>query len=96
MTKTGQRVQLKVAKQGAIFHGLATMLNQPSPVMQRSSPTGHSNMSPVPMKTRPKSEDVSRINGGNLPPHSPMEPGYGQKPLYMQHGARSSPALHGK
>ena len=35
MTKTGQTVTLKVAKQGAIYHGLATLLSQPSPVMPR-------------------------------------------------------------
>lgn len=35
MTKTGHTVTLKVAKQGAIYHGLATLLSQPSPVMQR-------------------------------------------------------------
>ncbi|XP_078617987.1 afadin-like isoform X15 [Branchiostoma floridae x Branchiostoma japonicum] len=34
MTQTGQTVNLKVAKQGAIYHGLATLLSQPSPVMQ--------------------------------------------------------------
>lgn len=28
-------VTLEVAKQGAIYHGLATLLNQPSPMMQR-------------------------------------------------------------
>lgn len=28
-------VTLEVAKQGAIYHGLATLLSQPSPVMQR-------------------------------------------------------------
>uniref|UniRef100_T1IU86 Afadin n=1 Tax=Strigamia maritima TaxID=126957 RepID=T1IU86_STRMM len=36
MTRTGPLVTLEVAKQGAIFHGLATLLNQPSPVMQRA------------------------------------------------------------
>ena len=35
MTHTGQTVTLKVAKQGAFYHGLATQLSQPSPVMQR-------------------------------------------------------------
>lgn len=35
MTHTGQTVKLKVAKQGAFYHGLATQLSQPSPVMQR-------------------------------------------------------------
>ncbi|KAG8444323.1 hypothetical protein GDO86_009491, partial [Hymenochirus boettgeri] len=35
MTRTGSVVTLEVAKQGAIYHGLATLLNQPSPLMQR-------------------------------------------------------------
>ncbi|KAG7219100.1 hypothetical protein INR49_019307 [Caranx melampygus] len=35
MTRTGSVVTLEVAKQGAIYHGLATLLNQPSPMMQR-------------------------------------------------------------
>ena len=35
MTQTGDVVNLKVAKQGAIYHGLATLLNEPSPTVQR-------------------------------------------------------------
>ncbi|XP_076444393.1 uncharacterized protein LOC143282632 [Babylonia areolata] len=35
MTQTGDVVTLKVAKQGAIYHGLATLLNEPSPTVQR-------------------------------------------------------------
>lgn len=35
MTRTSSVVTLEVAKQGAIYHGLATLLNQPSPMMQR-------------------------------------------------------------
>ena len=30
---------LEVAKQGAIYHGLATLLNQPSPMMPRGKET---------------------------------------------------------
>ena len=37
MMHTGQVVDLEVAKQGAIFHGLATLLSQPSPVMSPRS-----------------------------------------------------------
>jgi len=33
--RTGPIVTLEVAKQGAIHHGLATLLSQPSPVMTR-------------------------------------------------------------
>lgn len=35
MTRTTSVVTLEVAKQGAIYHGLATLLSQPSPTMQR-------------------------------------------------------------
>lgn len=39
MTQTSNRVTLKVAKQGAIYHGLATVLSQQSPIMQRGKST---------------------------------------------------------
>lgn len=35
LVRTGPVVSLEVAKQGAIFHGLATLLQQPSPIIQR-------------------------------------------------------------
>lgn len=35
LVRTGPIVTLEVAKQGAIYHGLATLLSQPSPVMNR-------------------------------------------------------------
>lgn len=35
MVRTGPIVTLEVAKQGAIHHGLATLLSQPSPIMTR-------------------------------------------------------------
>ncbi|XP_018360252.1 PREDICTED: uncharacterized protein LOC108759361 isoform X7 [Trachymyrmex cornetzi] len=44
LVRTGPIVTLEVAKQGAIYHGLATLLSQPSPVMSRA------------YKTRPRSE----------------------------------------
>lgn len=43
MTKTGSVVVLEVAKQGAMYHGLATLLNQPSPVINRGG-TGYQGM----------------------------------------------------
>ena len=85
MKCTGHTVTLKVIKQGAIYHGLATLLSQPSPTMSRSSPTGG-----PPGKPRPVSEDVSRFGG---PPRHGQEDPVMQKPLNMQHGAQSSPAL---
>ena len=37
LVRTGPIVTLEVAKQGAIYHGLATLLSQPSPVMSRGA-----------------------------------------------------------
>lgn len=37
MVKTQSVVELEVAKQGAIYHGLAPLLSQPSPLMSRAS-----------------------------------------------------------
>ncbi|XP_077268503.1 adherens junction formation factor afadin isoform X12 [Temnothorax americanus] len=39
LVRTGPIVTLEVAKQGAIYHGLATLLSQPSPVMTRDMGT---------------------------------------------------------
>lgn len=41
LVRTGPVVTLEVAKQGAIFHGLATLLQQPSPVIQRGKTRVH-------------------------------------------------------
>lgn len=41
MTRTGSVVTLEVAKQGAIYHGLATLLSQPSPMMTRGKQLQH-------------------------------------------------------
>lgn len=38
LVRTGPVVTLEVAKQGAIYHGLATLLQQPSPIVQRGEP----------------------------------------------------------
>uniref|UniRef100_A0A4W4FYD7 Afadin, adherens junction formation factor a n=1 Tax=Electrophorus electricus TaxID=8005 RepID=A0A4W4FYD7_ELEEL len=64
MTRTGSVVTLEVAKQGAIYHGLATLLNQPSPMM----PRGKSG------KARPKSEGFELYNNSvqNGSPESPQ------------------------
>lgn len=35
LVRTGPVVTLEVAKQGAIYHGLATLLQQPSPITHR-------------------------------------------------------------
>uniref|UniRef100_A0A3Q2D5P4 Afadin n=1 Tax=Cyprinodon variegatus TaxID=28743 RepID=A0A3Q2D5P4_CYPVA len=69
MTRTGSVVTLEVAKQGAIYHGLATLLNQPSPMMQRGRDKNG--------KMRPKSEGFELYNNTvqNGDPESP-QPGW--------------------
>ncbi|KAM4529827.1 afadin isoform 12-T12 [Fundulus diaphanus] len=73
MTRTGSVVTLEVAKQGAIYHGLATLLNQPSPLMQRASDRGRDKNG----KMRPKSEGFELYNNAvqNGAPESP-QPGW--------------------
>ncbi|XP_040920291.1 afadin isoform X12 [Toxotes jaculatrix] len=70
MTRTGSVVTLEVAKQGAIYHGLATLLNQPSPMMQRASDRGREKNG----KMRPKSEGFELYNSSvqNGSPESPQ------------------------
>ncbi|MCI4389684.1 hypothetical protein PGIGA_G00101380 [Pangasianodon gigas] len=70
MTRTGSVVTLEVAKQGAIYHGLATLLNQPSPMMPRASDRGRMDKG----KTRPKSEGFELYNNSvqNGSPESPQ------------------------
>ncbi|XP_008568812.1 PREDICTED: afadin-like, partial [Galeopterus variegatus] len=70
MTRTSSVVTLEVAKQGAIYHGLATLLNQPSPMMQRISDRRGSG------KPRPKSEGFELYNSSaqNGSPESPQLP----------------------
>ncbi len=46
MMHTGPVVELEVAKQGAIYHGLATLLSQPSPVMGRANNGGGAHEQP--------------------------------------------------
>ncbi|XP_069575174.1 afadin isoform X13 [Brachyistius frenatus] len=70
MTRTGSVVTLEVAKQGAIYHGLATLLNQPSPMMARASDRGREKNG----KLRPKSEGFELYNSSvqNGSPESPQ------------------------
>ncbi|XP_077408984.1 afadin isoform X19 [Vanacampus margaritifer] len=70
MTRTGSVVTLEVAKQGAIYHGLATLLNQPSPMMPRASDRGREKNG----KLRPKSEGFELYNSSvqNGSPESPQ------------------------
>ncbi|XP_078412873.1 afadin isoform X5 [Cetorhinus maximus] len=69
MTRTGSVVTLEIARQGAIYHGLATLLNQPSPMMQRASDRRGTG------KPRPKSEGFELYNSNpqnGTPENSPM------------------------
>ncbi|XP_065328056.1 afadin isoform X15 [Pelmatolapia mariae] len=77
MTRTGSVVTLEVAKQGAIYHGLATLLNQPSPMMARASDRGREKNG----KMRPKSEGFELYNSSvqNGSPESP-QPGWDSYP----------------
>ncbi|XP_059897887.1 afadin isoform X18 [Gadus macrocephalus] len=70
MTRTGSVVTLEVAKQGAIYHGLATLLNQPSPMLPRASDRGRDKNG----KMRPKSEGFELYNTAaqNGSPESPQ------------------------
>ena len=69
MMQTGQVVELEVAKQGAIFHGLATLLSQPSPVMSRAN-------SSAPLPPLPSSSSSRRMSEREFagqPPHQPVQ-----------------------
>ena len=55
MTRTGSTVLLEVAKQGALYHGLAKMLSQPSPKLQHIPPAQR-RVNPQHGHPRPRSE----------------------------------------
>ncbi|XP_062952466.1 afadin isoform X12 [Cynocephalus volans] len=63
MTRTSSVVTLEVAKQGAIYHGLATLLNQPSPMMQRNQPPSPGGKSAYATGTTAK---ITSVSTGNL------------------------------
>ncbi|XP_038510587.1 afadin isoform X18 [Canis lupus familiaris] len=63
MTRTSSVVTLEVAKQGAIYHGLATLLNQPSPMMQRNQPPSPGGKSAYAPGTTAK---ITSVSTGNL------------------------------
>ncbi|XP_066533016.1 afadin isoform X11 [Hoplias malabaricus] len=96
MTRTGSVVTLEVAKQGAIYHGLATLLNQPSPMMPRAADRGRGDKG----KARPKSEGFELYNNSvqNGSPESPQgawdtypEPKREERLLKNRADHRSSP-----
>ncbi|XP_056016214.1 afadin-like isoform X4 [Ostrea edulis] len=95
MTRTGQTVTLKVVKQGAFYHGLATLLSQPSPVLPRASPKKPS--SPQSSKHRPSEEGPPPYNAGpDMDRTRPFQPGMDprQKQAMQSPHNRSSPALN--
>ncbi|CAG0915142.1 unnamed protein product [Notodromas monacha] len=66
MMKTGATVVLSVAKQGAFFHGLATLLSQPSPAITRA---GAQETMPRHTSERDIPGSVaSTLGPGNVPP----------------------------
>ncbi|XP_053670989.1 afadin [Anopheles nili] len=79
LVRTGPVVTLKVAKQGAIYHGLATLLQQPSPVIQRGG-------------RRMSERDMTRVgtSSGDISKPPIPSPSAGQQLL----NSKSVPALH--
>ncbi|XP_050067883.1 afadin isoform X3 [Anopheles maculipalpis] len=79
LVRTGPVVTLKVAKQGAIYHGLATLLQQPSPVIQRGG-------------RRMSERDMTRVGTSSGDISKPPVPASaaGQQLL----NSKSVPALH--
>ncbi len=75
MMQTGPVVELEVAKQGAIYHGLATLLAQPSPVPARASHNGGAAPEPLRNNMMPLSKSVSSLYGEQ------------QQPTYQNAGA---------
>ena len=111
MTRTGQQVTLRVAKQGAIYHGLATLLSQPSPIVQRAASAGAGGPAPGgPGMVAGSPARRSAGPGGKMHPPRPKSedvsrfnespgppPGMRDFPGQQgMYGARSSPALAGQ
>ena len=65
MMHTGPVVELEVAKQGAIYHGLAELLAKPSPLL---SPRGH----PRPASTQPQWNDQHLYQNHQVGPIMPQ------------------------
>uniref|UniRef100_A0A673IWF1 Afadin-like n=1 Tax=Sinocyclocheilus rhinocerous TaxID=307959 RepID=A0A673IWF1_9TELE len=97
MTRTGSVVTLEVAKQGAIYHGLATLLNQPSPMMPQAYPIPTQTY-PREYFTFPASKSQDRMGPGQpwqnneLEPLPPMD-NHSNNSMAMQRVARSQEEL---
>ncbi|XP_014675407.1 PREDICTED: afadin-like [Priapulus caudatus] len=83
MAEAGAVITFEVSKQGAIYHGLATLLSQPSPQMQRATTPRRSigSESGIP-RQRPRSDELTDA-------HRPVAP-----PPQDRMSARSSPAIN--
>ncbi|XP_070491228.1 afadin isoform X2 [Chironomus tepperi] len=68
LVRTGPIVTLEVAKQGAIFHGLATLLQQPSPVIQRGGRRmSERDMTKVGAEAKPPIAGSQLLNSKSVP-----------------------------
>ncbi|XP_052123396.1 afadin [Frankliniella occidentalis] len=76
LVRTGPVVTLEVAKQGAIYHGLATLLSQPSPVMGRAS----SRPSSPPVCSRAARLPISTSMGSLRPSYNERLPDWSKRP----------------
>ena len=83
--RAGNLVTLDVVKQGAIYHGLAALLAQPSPDLGGSGVGGGVNLRQMPsssfgstrsqeMSDRAKSRSLPPVNGGQLMHNVPLPP----------------------
>lgn len=106
MTKTGNVVCLKVSKQGAIYHGLATLLSQPSPIMQRANgpkkPAQHRHRSEENLfngphreserpQVKPQPAAKPEFRETSLPRQPPLQMN-DSRPPYPRPGPQSSPS----
>ena len=83
MMHTGQVVELEVAKQGAIFHGLAELLAKPSPLL---SPRGR----PASTQPQPQWNDQHLYQNHRPPMMGQQPPGQQPSPLMRPPNMRST------
>lgn len=103
--RTGPIVTLEVAKQGAIYHGLATLLQQPSPVVARGGPRRMSEREGAGARNQADTTSItSSIAGGgqgSVTGAVPLGPMFAAKPplpspnnSQQLPNSKSTPALH--
>jgi len=91
MMRTGNIVTLEVAKQGAIYHGLATLLSQPSPVMGRHPPPVAPYSNGMDYGTGPRRMSERDLRGPPGDMRGPPGPGPFQARIPQ---SKSTPSLH--